>query len=64
MNESNIVCGFCNAKWTERMEMELERMTEGCESCGYGAEVEVSLNIICDSCQRVIYRKDGIRMER
>lgn len=60
---SNIVCGFCNAPWTDEMIAELDSFSEGCDSCGYGTRVCISLKIVCKGCGRVIYRKDGLKVE-
>ena len=60
---NNIVCGFCNAPWTERMEVELYSISAGCDTCDYGREIEIDLTITCDGCGRVIYKKRGVPVE-
>jgi hypothetical protein len=57
--ENNVVCPFCNAKWTGEMVKELYKSAEGCESCGFGEEYTYTIEIKCEACGKVIYRKEG-----
>jgi len=57
--EVKILCPFCSAPYTAEMLTELESSTEGCSSCGYGAEAKVTFSIYCTNCERLVYRKEG-----
>ena len=60
--ETHILCGFCNAPWTDEMVLGLESFSEKCASCGYGQTATIMCEIMCQSCHRVIYRKDGVEV--
>ena len=54
-------CPYCHAEWTDDMiKVEDISSSEGCDSCGWGAEVTGSVNIHCSSCKRLIYQKDFV----
>lgn len=54
------ICVFCSSPWTDDMIEVLDvSASGGCETCGYGASVYGSVQIVCRSCDRLIYRKDG-----
>lgn len=38
-------CGYCNAPWSGEMLAVLEHTSAGCDSCGYGASAEISVEI-------------------
>ena len=59
MNELKILCPFCNGEWTAEMEMQLEGISSGCETCGYGESATVRIEIQCANCGRVVYVKEG-----
>ncbi len=61
---SNIICGFCNAPWTEEMIAELDYISSECETCGYEEAASINLKITCRNCDRVIYQKDGVEINR
>lgn len=61
MPESNalqILCPFCNAVQSAKIEAELEGIHEGCTTCGYGRRVDMVVEVSCESCNKVIYRKE------
>ena len=60
-DELKILCPFCNAPYTANMEAELEGSSTGCTTCGFGSYTEVNIEITCDNCNRVVYRKSGYR---
>lgn len=51
---TRILCPFCSAPWTDAM-VKIWHETSGCPSDTY--EVDVYLDITCDTCKRLIYRK-------
>jgi hypothetical protein len=54
------LCPFCSAPWSDDMVsvMDLSSSGGGCETCGYGEEVRATVDITCDECERLIYRKE------
>lgn len=53
------LCPFCSAPWTEDMVKVLNvSASEGCDSCGFDAVVSATVDITCESCGRLIYRKE------
>lgn len=57
---SRPICGFCNAPWTEDMikvmsEAELEY---GYYNDAYVDAVTTNIDITCENCKRLIYRKE------
>lgn len=61
-NEGFIVrplCPFCSEPWTDDMIRVLDiSCSEGCETCGYGSTGTATVDITCESCERLIYRKE------
>lgn len=51
------LCPFCSQPIKEFF-LEVEDGSSGCESCGLGS-ADVVFEIKCDSCKRVVYRKEG-----
>ena len=56
--ELKILCPYCNQIWTAKMEADLD-YSMGSEYTGIYGE-EVSLEIKCSNCKRVIYTKGNI----
>lgn len=53
------ICPFCREEWSEEnVLLEDVLASEGCGTCGYGAEVTGSVVIRCHKCKKVMYRKD------
>ncbi len=50
-----ILCPYCNAAYTAKMEEEIE-FESGCDSCSYGRGGDIS--IICTNCKKVVYKKE------
>jgi hypothetical protein len=40
-----------------------KRKCEGCITCGNDANVKFDLQISCHKCHKVIYKKEGIRLD-
>lgn len=59
-NELKVLCPYCNAPWTVKMEHEMGRAFNGCSSCGYGEEANYKITIICSKCKRIVYVKEGV----
>jgi phage FluMu protein Com len=56
-NKTNIKCVFCNSVLSD-VTIEDIFASEGCDTCGYGAEVGGTVIIRCDKCDKVIYKKE------
>ena len=58
------ICVFCNAPWTDNM-IEVLAQTE--VECGYyegdidGVDTTIRIDITCESCNRLIYRKECVK---
>jgi phage FluMu protein Com len=52
-----IKCPYCNGEWTARMEKDMYS-TEGCPTCGYGGGTFGTIDIFCDHCGKLVYRKE------
>ena len=58
------ICPYCRAEWTDEMvKFEDVQCSSGCETCGYGADAKFTLDIHCANCKKLIYRKEGIKIE-
>ena len=57
-NPLKILCPFCRKPYTAKMIHELESINAGCPTCGYGAEVTITVKIVCEHCNRVVYTKE------
>lgn len=55
----NILCPYCNAVWTAEMETELNGVSAGCDTCGYGETASVRVEIRCSKCSKIVYVKEG-----
>ena len=53
-----ILCIWCNAPWTARMETDLDYMSSGCDSCGFGGSAQITMKIYCTNCSRLVYSKE------
>lgn len=51
---SKILCPFCSTPWTEKM-IDVYGLSTGCDTCG---DYSITLDIHCESCKRLIYRKE------
>lgn len=52
-----IKCPFCNHQYTAKMEAQIEEHYGGCDNCGPESADGV-LEITCDNCKKVVYRKE------
>ena len=54
-----VTCPYCHAPWTESMLKVLNVSSSGgCDSCGWGASTNATLDITCEACGKLIYRKE------
>ncbi len=60
---AKMICPFCNAYFTPEMEVEYYRISEGCDTCGYGRETSITVNVICESCGKKVYEKEIIKKD-
>lgn len=51
-----ILCPFCNAPFSAKMD-ELLSASQGCDTCGHGEGISGQIDVICQNCNKVIYRK-------
>lgn len=56
-NELRILCPFCNAPYTAKMIEELD-YTIGCDTCGHGGGAYGTIEIYCENCERLVYKKE------
>ena len=53
-------CIWCSAEWSDdNVEIEAYGGGMGCETCGYGSEIEVTVSITSHVCDKEMYRKEG-----
>jgi len=54
------LCVFCSKPWSSSM-MNVEAYASyGCETCGYGREITGTVEIHCDHCARLVYKKEFV----
>lgn len=53
------LCPFCSHPWTDDMVKVFTESSGGCETCGYGGYTSYELDITCEECGKLIYRKEG-----
>jgi len=58
-----IMCPFCNEVLPPTVEDEISGTSGGCDTCGYGAGGNVTVEVFCSKCKRLIYKKDGWRSD-
>ena len=52
-------CIWCNADWSdENIKVEVDYLSGGCDTCGYGATAEGSVTLTCHKCGKDMYTKD------
>ena len=59
MSESKMICVFCNAEFTPDMVLSEYYASEGGDTCGYGSTVTYTVEIHCESCGKLVYKKEG-----
>lgn len=59
LNKLQILCPFCGQVWTSRMEQSMYESQAGCDTCGFGQEFHYTIEIYCDNCGKLVYKKDG-----
>lgn len=53
------LCPFCSKPWGDAMmDVYVSSGGGGCDTCGYGGEGSATIDIECDGCGRLIYRKE------
>ena len=53
-----IVCPYCNAEYTSKMKAVLDIAEGSYTSDCISAEVYAKIDIICDNCHKLVYRKE------
>lgn len=57
METFEIFCPFCNDKYTAKMVEDL-KSSEGCDTCEWGNEPKGNIDIVCENCKKLVYRKE------
>ena len=53
-----ILCPYCNAEWTPKMETDLA-FSQGSYTTGcIGSKIYGDISIYCDNCKKLIYKKE------
>ncbi len=52
-----ILCPYCSAPYTAKMETDLD-FSQGCETCGHGGGMSGTIEIHCDNCKKLVYKKE------
>lgn len=60
MEQTKLICLFCNAQYSTKMEQDFVFTGIACETCGPTREYTGVIEIFCDNCKRLVYRKEGI----
>jgi len=58
INGFKILCPFCNAPYTAKMEEYLQNAESATSPSGYGASATVEITIFCSNCKRMVYKKE------
>jgi acetyl-CoA carboxylase beta subunit len=58
-NKFKPLCPYCREPWSdENVMVEDVYCSQGCDTCGSGAEASGTIVIKCHSCKKVMYKKD------
>ena len=57
-----VLCPFCNADQSAGVIKELDYINDGYGTCWYGSYAEITYNVKCCKCKRVIYRNEVIKI--
>ena len=53
-----VICVFCNAEQSLDVEASVFGISAGCDTCGHGTSADVAIVVKCESCGKVIYKKE------
>lgn len=57
-SEIKVLCPFCNSAHSAKVVDELFSSGGGCDTCGYGSEPTGTIEIVCENCNKVVYKKE------
>lgn len=57
--ESRVLCPFCSTPWTNGMVKLYEQHGSDCYDSGCCTYGTAGVEIVCASCDRIIYKKEG-----
>jgi len=60
MEDAKMLCPYCSAVFTPEMMIDYLRISDGCDTCGYGAKTKVFVEIKCEKCNKIIYKKETL----
>ena len=62
IEELKILCPFCNKSYTAEMIEKFDYSMASCQSGGtYESEMDYEIEIKCDNCKKIVYRKKGFK---
>lgn len=56
--ELKVLCPFCNGVQSSEVVAALDSISDGCDTCGYGMTAEITVEVYCEHCKRLIYSKE------
>ena len=61
MENAKMLCPYCSTEFTPDMITEYYRISDGCDTCGYGSKSSITITIKCENCKKVVYKKETIK---
>ena len=55
-NELKVLCPYCGDAFSAKMQESLS-YSQGCETCDHGSGLSGTIDVTCDNCGKLIYRK-------
>jgi len=52
-----ILCPYCNSEQPIKINHDLNILDSGCPDCGFGASYDLTIEIICSNCGKIIYEQ-------
>jgi len=52
-----ILCPYCNSEQPIKINHDLNILDSGCPDCGFGSSYDLTIEIICSNCRKVIYEQ-------
>jgi Zn ribbon nucleic-acid-binding protein len=45
MEQAQMICPYCNAVFTPKMDVQYTVISAGCDTCGFGEKAEVNIDV-------------------